>query len=340
MRDIVRMDELDLDLVSALQITPRAPWSLVGEVLGVDAATAARRWERLAEAGAVWLTCFPGPRYLETLCMAFIEVNCAPGQALDVGERVSRFAGVITTEHVTGDRDLYLTVMNGDLGEFTDFLLSELQGLPGVHTTRAQVAAELYSQGGDWKLGGLDPAQRDRLSRSQPRVQQVPITSLREVDWRLARCLADSPRAAYTELAAEVGVSVSTARRRVEILLGSGIVSIRCEVSRVLAGVPTSATVWASVAPIELPEVTELIAALPETRLCTGITGGPSNLLFSVWLRKPADLQLIETWLGQRFPHLSIVDRALGLRHVKRVGRLLRHGDLAGESVPLGIWPG
>ncbi|WP_241196675.1 AsnC family protein, partial [Streptomyces sp. ADI95-17] len=39
--------ELDLALVDALQAAPRAPWSRIGRALGVDATTAARRWERL-----------------------------------------------------------------------------------------------------------------------------------------------------------------------------------------------------------------------------------------------------------------------------------------------------
>ncbi|MFF2513469.1 Lrp/AsnC family transcriptional regulator [Streptomyces sp. NPDC058086] len=47
----MELDELDRGVVHALQIHPRAPWTLVGEVLGVNPVTAARRWHRLEEAG-------------------------------------------------------------------------------------------------------------------------------------------------------------------------------------------------------------------------------------------------------------------------------------------------
>ncbi|MEV0087113.1 AsnC family transcriptional regulator [Saccharopolyspora sp. NPDC050642] len=338
MRELANLDELDLDLISALQIAPRAPWALVGEVLQVDAATAARRWERLSEAGAVWLTCYPGPHYPEPVCMAFIEVDCAQGQVLAVAEQASRLPAVVTAEHVTGGRDLYFTVMVGDLGELTEFLLGDLQRIPGAQTTRVQVVTELYAQGGDWNLGGLDAAQQERIRRSRPGGKGFSIQALRPVDRNLLRLLANAPRASYTDLAKGAGISVSTARRRVDALLASGMVGMRCEVSRVLAEVPMSATVWANVPPADLPGVAALIASLPETRVCAGITGGMANLLFSVWLRRPKELQLIERRLGDLFPQVSIVDRALCLRHVKRAGRLLHDGDLAGDMVPLAMW--
>ncbi|WP_143061387.1 hypothetical protein [Saccharopolyspora shandongensis] len=113
---------------------------------------------------------------------------------------------------------------------------------------------------------------------------------------------------------------------------------MRCEMSRVLAEVPMSATVWANVPPADLAGAAALLASLRETRLCAGITGGAANLLFSVWLRRPKELQLIERRLGDLFPQVSIVDRALCLRHVKRAGRLLYAGDLAGDMIPLAMW--
>ncbi|MEV0052018.1 winged helix-turn-helix transcriptional regulator [Saccharopolyspora shandongensis] len=143
------------------------------------------------------------------------------------------------------------------------------------------------------------------------------IQALRPVDRNLVRLLANAPRASYTDLAKGAGISVSTARRRAAALLASGMVGVHCEVSRVLAEVPMSATVWANVPPADLPGAAALIASLPETRLCAGIIGGAANLLF---------------------PQVSIVDRALCLRHVKRAGRLLHEGDLAGDMTQLAMW--
>lgn len=48
------LSELDLALVNALQISPRAPWTELAKALDIDAATVARRWERLRTAGHAW----------------------------------------------------------------------------------------------------------------------------------------------------------------------------------------------------------------------------------------------------------------------------------------------
>ncbi|MFJ8440171.1 AsnC family protein [Kitasatospora griseola] len=53
------IDELDLALVDALRVDPRAPWSRLAAPLGVDPATLSRRWARLTADGDAWVTCYP-----------------------------------------------------------------------------------------------------------------------------------------------------------------------------------------------------------------------------------------------------------------------------------------
>ena len=47
----VVLDEEDLALVEALQRDPRAPWTEVAAMVGTNAVTASRRWERLRASG-------------------------------------------------------------------------------------------------------------------------------------------------------------------------------------------------------------------------------------------------------------------------------------------------
>ncbi|MCK0520443.1 AsnC family protein [Williamsia sp. DF01-3] len=55
-------DDIDDQIVHALQVAPRAPWGAVGDVLGISAATASRRWDRLVENGLAWIVTYPGVR--------------------------------------------------------------------------------------------------------------------------------------------------------------------------------------------------------------------------------------------------------------------------------------
>src|SRR5437870_1684534 len=83
------LNETDLALVNALQINPRAPWSLIGETLGIGASTAVRRWQRLVDSGSAWLSAFPGGDLARRLGLAFAQVTCAPGRQIEVARAIA-----------------------------------------------------------------------------------------------------------------------------------------------------------------------------------------------------------------------------------------------------------
>src|SRR5882672_4946001 len=115
MRESANLDELELRIINALQINPRASWTTVGQVLDVDPSTVARRWARLVDTGRAWISVYPTPSTVADSLAAFIEVECAAGGASAVAERLIGDPRVGTIEHVTGDRDLLLTVFERDL---------------------------------------------------------------------------------------------------------------------------------------------------------------------------------------------------------------------------------
>ena len=82
MQDSAELDEVDLALVNALQLQPRAPWALVGDVLGINPVTAARRWARLESEGLAWISAYPP--ITPHQANAFVEIACEPGQGLSV----------------------------------------------------------------------------------------------------------------------------------------------------------------------------------------------------------------------------------------------------------------
>jgi hypothetical protein len=99
--------ELDLALLDAPQTTPRAPWSRIGRALGVDAATAARHWERLRAAGLSWITAHDAAK---TATVAFVEVRCRPGSLASVSAAAALLPWVFNVDETAGDFDLFLGV--------------------------------------------------------------------------------------------------------------------------------------------------------------------------------------------------------------------------------------
>ncbi|MFM9370636.1 Lrp/AsnC family transcriptional regulator [Streptomyces sp. Da 82-17] len=334
------IDETDLSLVHALQLDPRAPWTKVGAALDLDPVTVARRWARMADAGLAWVTPQLGQGQSARVFTAVVEVHCEAGRSLVVAETLARRPHAFTVEHTTGSRDLLVTVAVPSLAALSRYLVESLGALPGVRETRSHLVTSVHAQGGDWRPRALDPRQRARLAADggPERATAAGARRLTAQDRELMLRLCADGRAPLTSLADELGVSVSTVRRRLQALVAGGDLELRCEVAQPMSGWPIATWLLAEVPGAEREDIARQLAELPETRVCLGLTGSRGNLSYSAWLRSLDDAERLEQLLAQRFPRLVVLDRAVVLRFVKRMGRLL---DPVGRSVgvvPMDVW--
>lgn len=327
--------ELDLALVNALQIAPRAPWRLIGEVLEVNPVTAARHWDRLSADGLAWVTAYGAPSLMRSMSFALVAVNCTADRVHDVAAALADDPQAVTVAHTVGTCDLLVTVWTQDLPTLSHYLLRRLNALPGVVSSRTSVAREMFVEGSRWRLGSLSPAQRHRLRDGAP--GRTGSAELRPEDRRLAVALGRDGRASYEELAAVTGASPSTVRRRLYRLLDGGALTLRCEISRAVSGRPVAATLWIDVPHHRLTDVAAHLAQLPQTRMCAAVVGH-SDLALTVWLRSVEELQPLEMEIAAAVPDLVVAERTLTLRHVKLMGRVLRDDGRAARVVPLDIW--
>ncbi|MFD0548319.1 Lrp/AsnC family transcriptional regulator [Streptomyces rectiviolaceus] len=147
--------ELDLALVNALQLRPRAPWSELAPLLGVTASTLARRWERLCGAGLAWVYAVPGREFTRSRCTAFVLLRCAPGARSRLIAELSASTEAATIEVTApGSADLFLDVLAPDLASLGRFVTETLDGLPGITSVRCLFATSLYVEGA---AGGCVP---------------------------------------------------------------------------------------------------------------------------------------------------------------------------------------
>ena len=132
---------------------------------------------------------------------------------LATAEALVRWPHVLTVEHTSGSRDLLLTVSVPDLASLSDMLLTSVESLPGIRSTRTHLVIRPYAMGGDWQLQALDADQRAQMDARGQRAASPP-RPLGEADRALIRALFQDGRTPLTDIAAEVDCSVSTARRR------------------------------------------------------------------------------------------------------------------------------
>jgi DNA-binding Lrp family transcriptional regulator len=336
--DAKLLSEDDLALIHALQLRPRASWTELGRALGVDPVTVARRFNRLAEHGLAWVGLSPGPRMFDQICLSFAQIDCAPGATASVAQALGGHPHMLTVERCAGGHDILATIATRDLPALSRYILDLLPHIPGVTAVHAGIVTHTFTEGGRWRIAALAPDQRARLTA--PPTTQPPRHGAGDItafDRALLARLAHDGRASYQALATALGVSLSTAKRRIEQLTRLDVLRFRCDFARPLGGWPVAITFWAKVPLTDLPAIGHSLIHLPETRNCAAVSG-PHNLIVQASLHSVDDALRLETHLVTTHPSLDIVDRVITLRHDKLLGRLL---DLYGRStgvVPPDIW--
>jgi len=329
------LDELDLSLISAMQIQPRATWRLLGEVLGVSPVTAARRWNQLSTAGLAWVTICASPALLTATSLTLLAVRCEANRTHSVAARLLHHPYVVNAVHASGSYNLLLTVWTPDLATLSRYVLNGVSQIPGVLTTSTYVASTIYADGSRWRLSALDADQQRRLSPAAP-LGDGPV-AFRSEDRPLMVALSRNGRASYDELGAAVGISAPAARRNVARILREGAVMMRCEMSRQISSFPVEVTFWVDVPPGKLADVAGKLVWLAQVRLCAAVVD-TSSLLLVVWLRSVAESPAFEDKILRMIPGIAISRRVLTLRYLKLISRILDTDGRAAQVVPADIW--
>jgi DNA-binding Lrp family transcriptional regulator len=339
----LRIREADLALVGALQVAPRASWTAVGGALGITAVTAARRWERLSQAGLAWVTIAPGMPVGDALCLAYIEISCRSGASIQVANTLAQDSHALTVELTTGSADILVTAAAADLDTMSRYLLERLGRLDGITGTRARIATRMYTEGSAWSLGRLDRAAVQHLTRHRMddgSADGSAVLPMREFDDRVRAMVIElglNGRASYADLAAQVELSPATARRHVAPLLASGAILPRTDVASALWGWPVQVYLWTTAPIAALAETARELGRFRQIRLAVTLAAAPS-LLIAAWFRTVPEIHQFELGLAAKVRHLEVTDRLLVLRSVKRMGRLLDSSGRAVGALPMDFW--
>jgi DNA-binding Lrp family transcriptional regulator len=331
MRDGV--DEVDIALLDAFQLDPRVGFEEVSAVVGVSAATAARRWQRLVESGRAWVSSAPGDRLARV--GALFEAECEPGMGQAVADRLALVPQVFSVHLTTGRVAVYALVVAADQPMLARLLLEVLPGVGGLRGVQSSALVRLFS-GTRWRLGALGREQAQAVSDGRA------VAGMRSVfdedDRRLYLALQQDGRMGFRDLTAVVGRSESAVRRRVERLVRSGLLAFRTDFARSEAGWPISVALKLRVSEAAVVGVGRALVQWPEVRVSAALIGGSANLFVTVQLHELAAVDGVVARLNREFPGVSVVDSRLALRPVKSWGRLLDGAGRARAVVPVDLW--
>ncbi|MEU6352876.1 Lrp/AsnC family transcriptional regulator [Streptomyces sp. NPDC047072] len=331
------LDDDDLDLVAALQHAPRAPLSLLAEVLGVSASTAGRRLARLESDRLLrvigqldWSVSGEGHPW-------HVWVTAEPGRAPEVARRL---ADLPETSHVAvtaGQWDVYCSVQPSRRDRTTELLGRTVPALPGVRSARSDLILSAGTKSDSWRLPRLSEDQVRRLARhtaQEGTPGSAPRTgALTEDELRILRLLAADARMTAAQVARELGIGQSTAYRLTQSLLQRGLVRPRVEIEPGLLGYALEVAIGLTVAPSAMREVADTLARHPSARYVT-TTAGTSCVVHVAVFRDEEGLTAFLTRDLADLPGVTSFDVSVVLDALRRHWLDREDGRLAGLEKP------
>jgi DNA-binding Lrp family transcriptional regulator len=299
-------DLLDRQLVHALQLDPRAPFSRIAAALDVSDQTVARRFSRLRTEGMLRVLGLTEPAVLGE-DRWLVRVQCTPDAASTVAEALARREDTTWVSLNSGGTEISCVTRSGTDQDDHSLLLQKLPRTPSVVGVTAHCVMHAFFGGAMslvTKWDALGEEQISRLHRQPPPsgADSGPVR-LDEGDKRMLEVLAQDGRTGLVELAAATGWSQSTVRRRMAELQDSGALYFDLEFERRIFHLSARALLWLSVAPAELDATGRALADHPEVAYACATTG-PTNLHAVVFA---PDTPALYTYLTTRIASLPAI---------------------------------
>ncbi|MEV8515204.1 Lrp/AsnC family transcriptional regulator [Dactylosporangium sp. NPDC051484] len=316
------VDPLDRQLIHALHVDGRAPFSQIAEVLDVSDQTIARRYRRLRQVGALRVLGRLDPCRIGHVEWV-IRLQCTPGASARVAEALARRDDTYWVRLASGGTEVVCNVRAANDHERDALLLDKLPATRPVTAISAHCVLHTFWGGPTgWKgvTSYLTDHQIAQLAppATAPDRLLAPI-ELDDGDRVLLTELARDGRITHTELAAATGWHEATIRRRIASLRASKALYFDIDVDDRLLGYTGTALLWISVQPDRLAAVGKSLAQHPEVSFVAA-TSGPTNLLGSVLC---PDVYALYDYIADRVGPLAGVreiETTPILRTVKRVG--------------------
>jgi Lrp/AsnC family transcriptional regulator, regulator for asnA, asnC and gidA len=141
-------DEIDLQIIDALQKDGRVAFAQIAEQLNVSPGMIRLRYNRLAEQGYLKVVAITNPLRMGFKTMAMIGIRADGSKLLDVAEKIARLDEVIYLVISSGRFDLFAEVVCRDHEDLLRFITEKLSTIDGVRESESflnlKIIKEVY----------------------------------------------------------------------------------------------------------------------------------------------------------------------------------------------------
>jgi DNA-binding Lrp family transcriptional regulator len=337
--ETVTLDELDHQLLHALQMDGRVPFARFAKLVGVSEQTVARRFRRLRAAGAVRVVGMIDPMPLGESAW-IIRVQSRPNASVALADALARRPDIGWVTLTSGGSEIICVILSRTSEQREELLLQRLPKTAQVLGVSAHSVMHRFETTDSWPYDGarLTAEQLAGLreqaiggGRQSPERPPPPATDLEPLtdgDERLLAELARDGRAPVSRLAEVTGWTPSRANRRVEELVRSGLLYFDAEVALTAIGFRSRAFLWLTVTAGRLQATGEALAQHIEAHFVAATTGN-TNLVASVVFRDNAHLYRYVTESLGSLEAITGLEISPSLRQVKQGGSMMIGNRLA-----------
>lgn len=328
------LDPVDLDIVAALHIAPRASTTVLGEVLGISSSTANRRIARLQNDRLVRVVGRFAWELITSSNPYELWITSEPGRSNDVVDQLQQIPDLQMLAQTNGSHDIYANLypLQGSYAE--ELLVERIPSIPGIRSLDSRLILETRKLGQQWRFPRLADDQVAALEQ-QAEVDRLPplesLDELTDLEFQTLGLLGRDGRTSAAEVGRQLGVSSSTAARAIRMLFQTGAVTCRVETQSEIIGYPLWAFIALELEPSAIEGALETLSHHEAIRLLCTVTGD-APVTLSASFTGPASLaSFLRTDLGN-LPGIKSLSSATALRGVRRYW-INRDGMRLGEQV-------
>ncbi len=149
----IKIDTIDAVIIDLLQQDGRmSAVDIASQLDGVSPRVVRYRIEQLLQAGVISITAVVHPKPLGYTVMADILIEAEPGLIPDIVQHFAELDRVSYASAATGDRDISIQVVARSVDELYEFVLNEVQTIPGVRRTQTYLLPLALKFTYNWKL--------------------------------------------------------------------------------------------------------------------------------------------------------------------------------------------
>ena len=142
------IDDIDLEIISALKEDGRMPFAEVARRLDVSAGMIRQRYLQMVDDGVLRVVPVTNVTLLGYDLMAMVGVSVDGDRLIETAQEIAAFEEVIYLVICTGTHDILVEVLCRDSDHLLEFLTKRLRSVKGVRTsetfTYLRIIKELY----------------------------------------------------------------------------------------------------------------------------------------------------------------------------------------------------